>query len=382
MAKRHGYLNIFGEKRVTAAFCQTESGGDAISRDWVFGTFYEDKHAYLYGLANIADTKHGYLSGTEPPSPSIPYIRFIVPLSGGGSSTSSIHVYLKGISSSTTSKYAYIKGVFAATPSSKPVYLRGDASVTTSKPTYLNGQSSLTGSKLSFMKGGVAVVGSKTVYLSGQLAEQQIASSHSAYLKGGVTQTDSKSTYLKGRISVVDSASVYVEGFIGGITSRHAFLRGISTLESSCSAMIAGEIAVLNNYIALNNSINSPATEKRFKAIEMAPTYARMDAINYTISGKINKQAGPIVRLRRYTLFVPIGTTGSTTEWGNSVDFESFFVLSNATATPSDTIVFKDHYGLTRAVYFTNDADMQPLCTILDGGSAYYLIPISFMEKN
>jgi hypothetical protein len=136
------------------------------------------------------------------------------------------------------------------------------------------------------------------------------------------------------------------------------------------------------NYIKLNDSRLSTTYEKQFKTVEMAPTLQRMDSVELTIGGKTDKQAGPVIKSWKYTLFMPIGTTGSTTAWGNSADFDTFFAYSNAFGTPTDVIRLTDHFGATHDVYFTGEATMQPLCTVLDGVSAYYLIPVAFVEKN
>jgi hypothetical protein len=136
-----------------------------------------------------------------------------------------------------------------------------------------------------------------------------------------------------------------------------------------------------NNYISMNDSVGATTSEKKFKAIEMAPSLTRFDSIDYTLGGKVDKQAGPTAQAWRYTLFVPIGTTGSTTEWGNSIDLQTFYMRDNANATPTDVVTFTDHFSSSHYVYFAGDIDIQPLCTVLDGSAAYYLIPIAFVEK-
>lgn len=136
------------------------------------------------------------------------------------------------------------------------------------------------------------------------------------------------------------------------------------------------------NYITLTTSNSS--LSKRFKALEMNTPLLRMDTFDFTLGGKTDKQAGPVIRQWKYLFRVPIDTAEGT-EYGSYSDFATFFALGNANATPSDVITMTDHWGGTQhtfSVYFEGDAIPTPLTTQITGGNAWYTIPVSFLEKN
>lgn len=134
----------------------------------------------------------------------------------------------------------------------------------------------------------------------------------------------------------------------------------------------------VNKYITLTTS--NASLSKRFAAIEFSPPLERMDTIEYTLGGKTDKQAGPVIQMWRYTLRIPIDTP--PTNYGTYGDFITFFNLSNANATPSDVITLTDHWGNTHSVYFSEGVQPSPLTTFLEGVNAWFIVPVSFVEKN
>lgn len=134
-----------------------------------------------------------------------------------------------------------------------------------------------------------------------------------------------------------------------------------------------------NNYITLANSNNSLV--KRFKAIEYSQPMERMDTIEFTLGGKTDKQAGPVLQQWKYTFRIPVDTAEGT-QYGTWTDFTTFFALANANATPSDVITMTDYFGTSHYVYFAEGIVPQPMTTQLSGGNAYFLVPTTFLEKN
>lgn len=132
-----------------------------------------------------------------------------------------------------------------------------------------------------------------------------------------------------------------------------------------------------NKYITLANS-NASISEK-FKAIGMKIHQVRTDSIDWTLSGKIDKAAGPVIVQWQYVLRVP--QTSSESGYGELADLQALFALSNSKAIPTDVITLTDHYGITHSCYFTGSLSPEPLTTILEGANAWHIVQISLQEK-
>jgi hypothetical protein len=136
---------------------------------------------------------------------------------------------------------------------------------------------------------------------------------------------------------------------------------------------------VTRNYITLANSLN--ASPLRYEAIQFSPPLIRTDTIELTLGGKTDKQNGPIIKQRKYTLRVPIDTPSKGANYGTYSDLRTLFLLSNAMLSPSDVIILVDHFCATGSVYFIGDAVPEPLTTILEGENAWYMVNITLQEK-
>lgn len=133
------------------------------------------------------------------------------------------------------------------------------------------------------------------------------------------------------------------------------------------------------DYIILNNS-NSSLT-KRFKAVAMKMSKTRTDNIDRAVGGSTDKQAGTIIERWQYGLRVPVYTAQSAgSDYGLWSDLETFYGYNNPNGTPSDKITLTDHYGQTHTVIFVGDIAPEPLCTILEGDAAYYIVQVAFEE--
>jgi hypothetical protein len=132
-----------------------------------------------------------------------------------------------------------------------------------------------------------------------------------------------------------------------------------------------------NPYITLTDSSGSGG--KRFKAIEFRPPMTRGDTIEFTLGGKIDKQAGPVFNAFQYTLRIPIDTPEDS-NYGSYEDFKRLYHLANSNLTPSDVISLTDHSGSGHNVYFVGDTSPTPLTTELEGVNAWFIVPVQLME--
>lgn len=131
-----------------------------------------------------------------------------------------------------------------------------------------------------------------------------------------------------------------------------------------------------NDYITLSNS-NASLT-KRFKATALKTPWRRTDQVTIALDGTPDKAAGIILYPRQYVLRVPYVSADSN--YGTLADLKTLFELNDPNATPSDVITLTDHFGVSIDVIFVGEADPQPVSTIIDGNSAFYMVPISLME--
>lgn len=130
-------------------------------------------------------------------------------------------------------------------------------------------------------------------------------------------------------------------------------------------------------YIILQNSDSSLI--RRFKAIALKPGKHRTDNIETTLGGGTDKAVGPIVSIWEYVLRIPLDDP-AVAEEGKWSEFDTLWSLNNPNATPSDQITLTDHFGNSHTVFFVGDQRPEPLTTMLEGDSAWYLIQVSFRE--
>lgn len=119
---------------------------------------------------------------------------------------------------------------------------------------------------------------------------------------------------------------------------------------------------------------------KAYMATEMKIPIQRMDTIDYTVGGTTDKASGPVLHEWSYVLRVPVDTPPYT-DYGTYMDIKTLFELNEAHGTPNDIITLRDHWGATHTVYFTGTFDPSSLTTMLTGGNAWFLIPVSMVEK-
>lgn len=130
-------------------------------------------------------------------------------------------------------------------------------------------------------------------------------------------------------------------------------------------------------YIVLQNS--NASLVRRFKAIGMKPMQKRTDSIQYTLSGKTDKAAGPLINVFQYVLRVPQDDPDDAA-YGNFAELKTLFELTNPNATPSDVITLTDHYGNSHQCFFMGEMAPEPLTTILEGDSAWHIVQIVLQE--
>jgi hypothetical protein len=133
------------------------------------------------------------------------------------------------------------------------------------------------------------------------------------------------------------------------------------------------------DYITLTTSGSSEF--KRFKAIQMKTPIDRTDNIDRTAGGKTDKQAGTIIQRWQYALRVPLEsalTSGS--DYGLYSNLVAFYYYNNPNGNPSDKFILTDHFGVHHQVIFVGDLSPEPIATILEGDSAWYVVQTSFEE--
>ncbi len=134
-----------------------------------------------------------------------------------------------------------------------------------------------------------------------------------------------------------------------------------------------------NNYITLTPSSGSGY---RFKAIEVAFPRRRTDSIEYTLGGKVDKQAGPILVSWQYTLRVPIDESEDGWQYGNYDDLLYLFNLNLSSGSgATDIIKLTDHYGVDHDTYFAGEMSPKPLTTMLEGVNAWHIVSVTLLEK-
>lgn len=130
-------------------------------------------------------------------------------------------------------------------------------------------------------------------------------------------------------------------------------------------------------YIILQNS--NATLVRRFKAIGLKPVQMRTDSMEYTLDGRPDKTAGPIINQFGYVLRVPEDDPADA-NYGNMAELRTLYELTNPGATPSDVITLTDHYGVTHNCYFTGDMAPEPLTTMLEGQNAWHIVQIMLQE--
>lgn len=135
----------------------------------------------------------------------------------------------------------------------------------------------------------------------------------------------------------------------------------------------------VTDYITLTTSGSD--SSKRFKALAMKTPKNRTDTIDRTVGGKTDKQAGTIIDRWQYGLRVPLHsalTSGS--DYGLYSDLETYYGYNNPNGNPSDKFILTDHFGVHHQVIFIGDMSPQPVATILEGDSAWYIVEVNLEE--
>jgi hypothetical protein len=133
------------------------------------------------------------------------------------------------------------------------------------------------------------------------------------------------------------------------------------------------------NYIVLADSNGELCgLSLRFKATQVRNTRTRTDDVKTTLSGSLDKSAGPILKSWRYLLRVPFQTDDS--DYGTMDNLITLFELNDPNGTPSDIITLTDHYGNDFNVIFVGTLDPENATTILDGYNSHYIVGIELRE--
>ena len=130
-------------------------------------------------------------------------------------------------------------------------------------------------------------------------------------------------------------------------------------------------------YIILSDSSGSG---KRYKATELRQPIIRTDTIENTLGGGLDKQSGATYHQKQYALRVPLDTPQDGVEYGTYDDLAALFELVNPNGTPTDVITLSDHWNVDHFVYFVGNLDPESMTTMLEGPSAYFIVPVQFIE--
>jgi hypothetical protein len=136
-----------------------------------------------------------------------------------------------------------------------------------------------------------------------------------------------------------------------------------------------------NAYITLIDSNDS--LSRNFRVIGYAPELQKTGTQRMTVTGKLDNQAGPIIRRWKYVLKVyeedPIG--GS---WGTLADLKTFFSYNTPGGVPSNVITLRDFdYPETSteySVYLVGRFSEKPKTQYLEGQNAWFEVPIEMIE--
>jgi hypothetical protein len=131
------------------------------------------------------------------------------------------------------------------------------------------------------------------------------------------------------------------------------------------------------DYITFNNSNGS--LRRQFYATAASVSTGRQQAIEPTLGGSIDLAWG--LALRRYNFTIAAPQSASGTIWGTYANLETYYGYNNPGGTPSVLLTMIDHSGGTHTGYLTGDLKRDPLSVILDGNTAYWAIPVQFVEK-
>ncbi len=131
-----------------------------------------------------------------------------------------------------------------------------------------------------------------------------------------------------------------------------------------------------NKYVSITTSDN--VTTKRFWVIQLTIVHRKSQSVDKTLAGTIDITNGANFKSYRMVFRIPYQTTDSN--YATYADMQQIFMRNNPTMVPADWVTFTDHLGAQYAPsYIVGNMEVTPLTTILDTGSAWYLVPVEIL---
>lgn len=131
-------------------------------------------------------------------------------------------------------------------------------------------------------------------------------------------------------------------------------------------------------YITLTTS--GSEVSKKFYAILNGYTesHKKAQTIVNNVSGNPLITNGGVIKMFSYVL--KLSHTMLEAGYGTKDELIYLYNLNDPNGIPSDVITLTDHYGVVHLVKFTNDLDLNPLTTIIEGEDSYFYTPIKLIE--
>jgi hypothetical protein len=133
-----------------------------------------------------------------------------------------------------------------------------------------------------------------------------------------------------------------------------------------------------NKYITISDS--QANLVRRCAVIKMQTPWQNTSEFKITAGGKLDKAAGVILELFRFTLKI---YAEPETNYASLDDLKTFFLLNNPTplaGASSDLLTLTDHFGTNHNVKFRGDAAPEPVTTQLSGPNALYYVNVEFIK--
>jgi hypothetical protein len=136
-----------------------------------------------------------------------------------------------------------------------------------------------------------------------------------------------------------------------------------------------------NAYIILEDSTeNAYWFRVRFPDQGYRPVWTKPTNVQYTVTGKVDHQVGPIFRRWDYGLIVAV-TDPSGGSYGNIANLRTLYQLNDPAGSPSNLLTLTDHYGSEHDVYFVGDLIEAPLTPNISGACAWFDVRISLIKS-
>jgi hypothetical protein len=115
-----------------------------------------------------------------------------------------------------------------------------------------------------------------------------------------------------------------------------------------------------------------------FKVTHLYPIIDPAKSINRTVDGGRDVAYGGVYESHQLVLRVPQTGSGS---YGSLADLKTIFSRNNPSGTPSTRFTYTDNWGTahSNAFFAPGATKIEPITTMLEGSSAWYLIPVEIM---